>query len=324
VRGENESIENPRLKYNMPLRLISRHRPAVGLAVLVSLMIAACWGCHSVPMTGRKQLLVTSEVKENELGTTAYQEIKTKEKPSSNREYIEIVKRVGERLAAVSGRPDYQWEFHVIESATPNAFCLPGGKVAFYEGIMPICANEAGVAVVMSHEIAHALARHGGERMAQSAAVSLGGKVAELVSREKAPTDTDTILKVYGYGAQYGAILPFSRKHESEADAMGIMLMAKAGYDPSEAPQFWERFSSSHQGQQPLEFFSTHPADERRAEDLRKLLPTALVQYDNAAVKHGRGVEFAKMGAGPVLPSGGISSAKKPGAVKFAGGIVNE
>lgn len=308
----------------MPLRLIARHRPAVGLVVLVSLVIATCWGCHSVPLTGRKQLLVTSEAKENELGATAYQEIKTKEKPSSNREYIEIVQRVGERLAAVSGRPDYQWEFHVIQSETPNAFCLPGGKVAFYEGIMPICANEAGVAVVMSHEIAHALARHGGERMAEATAVSLGGKVAELVSREKAPNHTATIMKVYGYGTEYGAILPFSRKHESEADAMGIMLLAKAGYDPSEAPQFWERFSSSHKGQTPVEFFSTHPSDERRAEDLRKLLPTALVQYDNAVVKHGRGLEFAKAGAGPVLPSGGTFPGTKPGGVKFAGGIVNE
>lgn len=277
-----------------------------------------------MPMTGRRQLLVTSEAKENELGTSAFREIKSKEKPSANREYIEIVKRVGERLAAVSGRSDYQWEFHVIQSETPNAFCLPGGKVAFYEGIMPICANEAGVAVVMSHEIAHALARHGGERMAEATAVSLGGKVAELISREKAPEHAGTILKVYGYGAEYGAILPFSRKHESEADAMGIMLMAKAGYDPSEAPQFWGRFSSSHQGQQPPEFFSTHPSDERRAEDLRKLLPTALVQYDNAPVKHGRGVEFAKLGAGPVLPAGGPLPGKRPGAVKFTGGNVTE
>lgn len=291
------------------------------MLVISSLVVLSCWGCHSVPLTGRKQILLTPEARENQLGAAAYQEIKTKEKPSTNQEYLEIVKRVGERLAAVSGRPDFQWEFFVIASDTQNAFCLPGGKVAFYEGIMPVCANEAGVAVVMSHEIAHALARHGGERMTEQTAVSLGGKVVELISKEKAPNHVDLITKAYGYGAEYGAILPFSRRQESEADRMGIMLMAKAGYDPSEAPRFWERFSASHQSQGLPAFFSTHPSDERRAEDLHKLLPTALVEYDNAVPKHGRGVEFAKLGGGGVQPAGGPPASTKPGGVKFAGGI---
>ncbi|MBI5757022.1 MAG: M48 family metallopeptidase [Planctomycetales bacterium] len=308
----------------MSLRLIARTRPAISLLVFVSLVIVTCWGCHSVPLTGRKQLLIMPEAKENEMGVTAYQDIKAKEKPSTNREYIEIVKRVGERLAAVSGRTDYQWEFHVIASETPNAFCLPGGKVAFYEGIMPICANEAGVAVVMSHEISHALARHGGERMSQTTLTSGIGKAVDFASKKKAAESHDTIMKAYGVAAEYGVILPYSRKHESEADGMGILLMAKAGYDPSEAPRFWERFASSHEGQKPPEFFSTHPSDERRAEDLRKLLPTALVEYDNVVTKFGRGVEFAKLGTGTVLPAGGPSTAKPQGRVNFAGGIEAE
>jgi predicted Zn-dependent protease len=144
-----------------------------------SVMVIA-WGCQSVPISGRRQLVFVSEQKEIRLGAAAFQEILKSEPASTNQRYIDIVNRVGRRLAAVAGRDDYEWEFHVIASATPNAFCLPGGKVAFYEGILPICQSEAGVAVVMSHEIAHAIARHGGERMSHEMAVKGTGALLRI------------------------------------------------------------------------------------------------------------------------------------------------
>ncbi len=252
-----------------------------------------CCGCKTAPVTGRRQLLLMPEGQEISLGSQAYQETITSEPPSQNTRLSEIVNRVGQRIASVAQRNDYQWEFRLISSEKQNAFCLPGGKVAIYEGILPVCEDEAGVAVVMSHEIAHALARHGGERMSQNMAIDGAKVLAEKLAGNYAPTKKELLMKAYGVGTQYGVLLPYSRKQESEADHIGLTLMAKAGYDPNAAPSFWTRFGNLKVGEQTPEFMSTHPADDRRASDLLRLMDEANSIYTTAATKFGRGESVA-------------------------------
>jgi predicted Zn-dependent protease len=250
--------------------------------------MATCCGCKTAPMTGRRQLMILPEGEEIALGVQAYNETLSKETPSTNQRFINLVQRVGNRIAAVSGRSDYQWEFRTIQSNVQNAFCLPGGKVAVYEGILPVCQNEAGLAVVMAHEVAHAFARHGGERMSQNSAIQLGKEVVGRITKTKVPQQHELLLQAYGVTTQLGS-LSYNRKQESEADHIGVMLMAKAGYDPVEAPVFWRRFASNKSGDYTPEFLSTHPADERRARDLENLLPDANQHYAAAQQKLGRG-----------------------------------
>ncbi len=246
-------------------------------------------GCRTAPVSGRRQLLTISEEKEISMGVEAYEQTLADEPKSQDQEIIDMVNRVGQRIAAVADKPEYDWEFRVIAKDVMNAFALPGGKVAVYEGILPVCQDEAGLAVVMSHEVAHAIARHGGERMSQQQVVSGVGGVIKAVSQKKTSEETtDKVMQVYGGASKYGVILPFSRKHESEADAIGLILMAKAGYDPSVAPEFWERFSSQN-GEKPPEWLSTHPADARRAAELRELLPEAMKYYEVASQQLGMG-----------------------------------
>ena len=172
----------------------------------------------------------------------------------------------------------YVWEFNLIESDQANAWCMPGGKVAFYTGILPICQDDTGVAVVMGHEIAHAIAEHGGERMSQEMALQMGGMALSEAVKTK-PQETQALfMTAFAVGAQFGAMLPFSRKHESEADHMGLIFMAMAGYDPREAPKFWERMSAGSGGAPP-EFMSTHPSDETRIRQLYDRMPEALEYY---------------------------------------------
>ena len=264
----------------------------IGPAGLAGVGLCSCWGCSTTPVTHRRRLLLTPESQETQMGVAAYQDVKTKNKPSANSKYLEVVGRVGKRLAAASHK-NYDWEFVVIADQTQNAFCLPGGKVAFYEGILPICQNEAGVAVVMSHEISHALARHGGERMSQQMEVEGVGKIVQLVAQRTAADKEKAFMAVYDTGSKYGFLLPYSREHESEADEIGIHLMAQAGYDPSEAPRFWTRFAVSHSGQKPAEWSSTHPSDEHRAAALERILPKALTEYEAAPNKLGIGESLA-------------------------------
>ncbi len=249
-------------------------------------------GCESVPVTQRRQLLMTSEQKENALGVEAYRTVIEKEPLSKNQVYADLVRRVGQRIAAVADRPDFEWEFSVIESETQNAFCLPGGKVAIYTGILPVCESEAGLAVVMSHEVAHAIARHGGERMSHQTVQNLGKSAVGFVMQNQEEQKQQMILTAYGAVSEYGAILPYSRQHELEADHIGILLMAEAGYDPSEAPVFWERFSASKGSDSPMEFLSTHPSDARRSAALRGLLPEAMQLYQQSAEKYGLGEQI--------------------------------
>ena len=223
------------------------------------------------------------------MGLSAYQDVVSKEPASTNPQYVALVNRVGQRIAAMSGRPDYQWEFRVLASPQQNAFCLPGGKVAVYEGIIPICQNEAGLAVVMSHEISHALARHGGERISENYAVERGRLMMGAMTASFEQRQQEMMQKFYGAGTKYGYILRHSRTHELEADHIGLILMAKAGYDPREAPAFWQRFAATHDGTETREWLSTHPNDEHRAEALATLLPEAMQLYEAAPQKFGTG-----------------------------------
>lgn len=258
---------------------------------LLVLAVAACLvGCRTTPITGRRQLLVVPESQEINMGLASYQQTLSSERVSSNAEWTAMVNRVGNRIAEVAQRPDYQWEFQLIESPEMNAFALPGGKVAIYEGILPICQTEGGLAVVMSHEIAHALARHGGERISQQYVVTGLGKLVDMAAMNRTEITRGRVNQAFGVVSKYGVVLPYSRKHESEADHMGMILMAQAGYDPREAPRFWERFGQAQaSGDRPIEFLSTHPADQRRSADLAELLPEGMAIYENAAVQLGRG-----------------------------------
>jgi predicted Zn-dependent protease len=260
---------------------------SVGTALLVT-------GCTSAPVTGRRQLLTTSAAEENKLGVTAYKEVLEKEPITKNARYKELVERVGQRIAAVADRPDFDWEFTVIESDTQNAFCLPGGKVAVYTGMLPVCQTEAGLAVVMSHEVGHAMARHGGERMSHKMAQNMGKQLAGRLLKNQDEQKKTIMLTAYNIGSEYGAILPYSRKHELEADAIGLKLMAEAGYDPSAAPEFWERFAALKGAGGPMEFMSTHPSDSRRSASLREQLPAAMQVYEQADQKYALGEPIDK------------------------------
>lgn len=239
-------------------------------------MLAAA--CASVPYTHRKQFNVVSEGEEIKLGEQAYKEVLAKTPLSKNDEYQRRVRAVGVRIKAAADKPEFGWEFNVLEGKEINAFCLPGGKVAFWEAILPLCETDDGIAVVMGHEVAHALAHHGAERMSQGMGANVIGEVLSVGLGNTDPAKRENVLKLYGLGAQVGVMMPFSRTHESEADRIGLILMAKAGYDPRAAVGFWERMAKSG-GQKPPELLSTHPADSRRIEQIKSWLPEALKYY---------------------------------------------
>jgi predicted Zn-dependent protease len=236
-------------------------------------------GCGTAPYTGRQQLLLISEAEESQLGLQAWTEEVMPSPVSKHPEWTAMVTRVGKRISAVAERPDFQWEFRVIAEPTVNAFCLPGGKVAFYEGIMPVCQDDTGVAVVMGHEVGHAIARHGGERISQSIVAKAGTGVVAKILGGQDPDNQAMVAKALGVGANVGILLPFSRKQESEADHIGLLLMAKAGYDPRAAPLFWERMMAQG-GERGPEFLSTHPDPANRIEQLKAWLPEALPHYE--------------------------------------------
>lgn len=253
------------------------------LSLTGSMALCGCWGCKSAPMTGRKQLIWGSEQNEAAMGSDAFSQVINQAENSTPSIHQGLVQEVGQRIAAVSGKTDYEWEIRVLQSPEQNAYCLPGGKIVVYEGILPVCQNEAGLAVVMSHEVAHVLARHGGERMTQQTAVNSAQQMVGFITRNQQQVSRELWMKAYGVASSYGVLLPYSRKHEMEADHIGLMLMSQAGYDPSEAPKFWTRFGSAGSGAKPAEFLSTHPSDDRRASELEKLLPEALGIYRQAA-----------------------------------------
>jgi len=250
--------------------------------------LLALAACRQAPVTGRKQLILVTAAQEAEMGEQAYAEVLRTSKLSDDEEMTALLHRVGERIAAAAERPDFRWEFNLIASDQVNAFALPGGKVAFYTGILPICRNEAGVACVMGHEVAHVLARHGAERVSQGLLVEVIGAGLAIALKSKDPKVRNGVLAAYGLGSSVGVLLPYSRTHESEADRIGIELTAKAGYDPSEAPALWERMAELGGSVSP-EFLSTHPDPERRAAALRAVLPEMERFYRAAPRQYGMG-----------------------------------
>lgn len=254
--------------------------------IIVGILFQAC---QTVPLTGRKKLSLVSDSDVQAMSFQQYKQVIDESQLSTNKEQTQMVKRVGvniqhavEKYLKANGHAEvlqgFDWEFNLIESNQVNAWCMPGGKVAFYTGILPICQDETGIAVVMGHEVAHAIAGHGAERMSQQAAAQFGQQALAIATASESPEAQALYMSAFGIGAQYGALLPFSRKHESEADEMGLIFMAMAGYDPREAPEFWKRMSAGG-GQKPPEFMSTHPADDRRVKDLQAQLPKALEYY---------------------------------------------
>lgn len=248
-------------------------------------------GCETNPYTGRSQLLMSSVGQEMQMGAQAYNQIKTdpKMKLSQDPREIEPVKRVAARIVEAAKRSKYaemakqfQWEVSVIkDDKTANAFALPGGKMAVYTGIFPMAKTEAGLAAVMGHEVVHALARHGAERMSQGQLTNIGLQAAGAAIGLSGgnPMLGQATMAALGVGAQVGVLLPFSRKHESEADYIGILLAADAGYDPRESVALWERMAQSSGGGGPAEFLSTHPGHETRIDQLKSWMPEAMALY---------------------------------------------
>ena len=257
---------------------------------LVILFVAVVvFSCSIVPFTGRKQLSIVPESEMIAMGLASYQEFLKENPPSRDNNNAKIVREVGTKISNaidyyfstnnLETRLDgYKWEYSLVESAVPNAFCLPGGKIVIYSGILPYTADKNGLAVVISHEIAHAVARHGGERMSQQLLLQFGGVALSEAVKNK-PEETKGIYNtVYGIGAQLGIMLPYSREHELEADKLGLIFMALAGYNPQGAVTFWERMSASG-GNKPPEFMSTHPSDTRRINKIKAAMPEIMQYY---------------------------------------------
>jgi len=259
--------------------------------LMMSLAIVSLVGCQTNPYTGRSQLLMTSVSQEMQMGAQAYNQVKSdpKMRPSQDPREIEPVKRIAARIVEAAKRSKYaemaqqfQWEVTVIkDDKTANAFALPGGKMAVYTGIFPMAKTEAGLAVVMGHEVVHALARHGAERMSQNQMTNTTLQVvgAAVGTAGGGGMLGQATMAALGVGAQVGVLLPFSRKHESEADYIGILLAADAGYDPRESVALWERMGQMSGGGAPSEFMSTHPSHETRIEQLKKWMPEAMAIY---------------------------------------------
>lgn len=277
-----------------------------GCWALIGLVGLGLFGCETNPYTKRSQLLLISEAQEQQMGLQAYQQVLNdpKNKLSNDPREVEPVKRVAARIIAAARVSQYaesanqfQWQVVVIkDDKTPNAFALPGGKIAVYTGLFPFAKNEAGLAAVMGHEVIHALARHGAERMSQGQlanAIMTAGNVALGMSGTN-PLATQAMMQALGLGAQVGVLLPFSRKHESEADYIGLLLAAQAGYDPHESVRLWERMGAGGGGA-PSEFMSTHPSHETRIKDLEDAMPEALTLY-NQSPQLGLGAELPSFG----------------------------
>ncbi|RAK70488.1 M48 family metallopeptidase [Hymenobacter edaphi] len=255
---------------------------------LLAVALSASAGCASVPITGRNQISLVSDQEINTMAAQEYQKVLQTSKLSTDASQTAMVRRVGQRIQQAvetyfrqqnqsSQLEGYQWEFNLIDDPQENAWCMPGGKVAVYTGILPITADESGLAVVMGHEIAHAVARHSNERISQQmAAQGLGGVLSAAVGQNPSATQ-NIFLQAVGVGSQVG-LLKFSRTQESEADHLGLIFMAMAGYNPDAAVPFWERMAAKNQGGN-IELLSTHPSDATRIANIQKELPEARKYY---------------------------------------------
>lgn len=251
--------------------------------LIFALFLAYYWFSNQekVPMTDRNQLVDMTREEEAALGYQSYQQVLQQENVLRNGEVVDQIREIGMRLAKVAADvdPGFEWEFNVIDSPQANAFALPGGKVAVYTGILDVAANEDGLSAVMGHEIAHAIARHGAERMAYQKLIQWGTMAVSIAVGDMGYSTQRMVQGALGMGSKYGVLLPFSRNHESEADYMGLIFAARACYDPREAPKLWERMGEKSKGQ-PQEFTSTHPSHETRIKKLNEWMPEALEVYE--------------------------------------------
>ena len=260
---------------------------AIASSAGLVMVAAGLTGCTTVPVTGRSQLNMMGIGEEMQLGLTSFDQLKKETPISRDAAANALIQKVGHRIAAVAGKdmPNAQWEFVVFESKEVNAFCLPGGKVGVYTSILPITKDESGLATVLGHEIAHAVARHGGERMTEAMGIQGLGKLSgALVGSSKYAEYQNTYMGLYGVGSQVAVELPHSRLQESEADHIGLIYMARAGYHPEASVAFWQRFAAfnSQQGGQTPAFLRTHPTDQKRIQQLMTWLPEAKAQFHAA------------------------------------------
>lgn len=250
------------------------------------------FSCQTVPITGRQQLSLVPSETILSMSSGEYKDFLSKHKVIENTEQAQMVKRVGRGIGHaveryfsehnMAGRlRDYRWEFNLVEDKQVNAWCMPGGKVVVYTGILPIARDDAGLAVVMGHEIGHAVANHGDERMSQGLIAQMGSLALSAALSEKPAQSRELFMTAYGVGMQVGVLLPYSRIQESEADHLGLIFMAMAGYDPRTAADFWRRMAESKKGGSPPEFLSTHPADETRIRNIERLIPEAMTYYES-------------------------------------------
>lgn len=245
--------------------------------------------CGSVPITGRKQLNLVSDSEVLQSSLTQYKSYMSSATISGEKAQSEQVARVGKKLAAATEAylkangleaevQNFQWEFNLVKNNEINAFCMPGGKIVVYEGLMKLVASDDELAVVLGHEVAHAVAKHSNERMSQQVLAQYGAQAVGIFTQGKSAATQQIVNQVYGLGANYGVMLPFSRKHESEADKMGLVLMSLAGYNPRTALTFWQKMASSSTAKTP-EFMSDHPSDAKRIADIEKELPAIEKEY---------------------------------------------
>jgi predicted Zn-dependent protease len=265
-------------------------------STLFTRILSAVMGCYfliacaEVPLTNRHSLQLLPESQLASMSLQEYDKVLKENKLSTNREQVEMVRRVGFKIAKAaeaflteaglhSQIKNLNWEFNLIEDdKTANAWVMPGGKAVVYTGILKYTRDETGLAVVLGHEVAHAIAGHGNERMSQALLAQMGGVALSVALSENSAQTRDLFMQAYGAGATVGLLLPYSRLHESEADRIGLTLMARAGYDPREAVPFWERMNQEG-GQRPPELLSTHPAPATRIANIKKYIPEALVYY---------------------------------------------
>ena len=267
-------------------------KASIKYLIVFILLEAILVACSTVPVSGRRQFNIIPDSEMLSMSYLQYDQFLKENKLSTNKAQAEMVKRIGYNIEGavtdyltgldyVDLLDGYEWEFNLVEDANVNAWCMPGGKVVVYTGILPVTKDENGLAVVMGHEIAHAIAEHGSERMSQELIRQMGGIALSVALKDK-PQETRAMwLAAYGMGSEVGIMLPYSRMHESEADHMGLIFMAMAGYDPREAPVFWERMSANG-GPKPPEWLSTHPSGETRISNLNAWMPEAMEYYNKS------------------------------------------
>jgi len=277
-------------------------RNRFGVAVMV-LLLEFFTACTTVPEVGRSQFNLISPSMERSMGRDAFTQVKATTPFSNDANATAMLQRVGRRIAAVADLPKAQWEFVLFSQSQANAFCLPGGKVGVYTGILPITQNEAGLATVLAHEVAHAVAHHGSERISRVIAIQ-GLGIALISNMNDVDASTRNLLyAAYGLATTIGTELPHSRLQESEADKIGLIYMARAGYDPEEAIEFWERFAENNNKKNSSTpwFLRTHPLDEQRIENLKRLMPKAKLQYRPRPIGEGPQATVPKQ-IKPILP----------------------